>query len=161
MSDLTMQEQQIITVAEASRANQTWNKDKFTQPVTTLDEAFNYLTQYHHATPEEKEYSFFDVVRSVVRQSALGKIIVDNTPAAIGLTFDGYGDSGNHHYNAEYALDIKYFLSEAMEKFVTFDWYNNDGGGGDLTWNLADDKIIINGYTNYTETHPEMSEEEF
>lgn len=161
MLDFTSEEQKIIDIAESSRSANQWNLQAFKSPITTIEEAFEYLSTYHQKSLEEQDESFFGLMRAAVRQICLQKIITDATEPTVGLTFDGYGDSGNHHYNDTYDPPVRAFLETAMDTYVTFDWYNNDGGGGDLTWHLTDDKITINGYSNYTETHQEMDEEEF
>ena len=161
MLDFTSEEQKIIDIAESSRSVNQWNLQAFKSPITTIEEAFEYLSTYHQKSLEEQDESFFGLMRAALRQICLQKIITDATEPTVGITFDGYGDSGNHHYNDTYDPPVRAFLDMAMDTYVTFDWYNNDGGFGDLTWHLADNKIIINGYTNYTETHQKMDEEEF
>ena len=88
-------------------------------------------------------------------------VIDDNTVMEFKLDFDGYGDSGQVYPSQSYPDDINQFLSQAVDAYVEFDWYNNDGGGGDITWDLRTDKITINGYYNETVQHNAMDEVEF
>jgi hypothetical protein len=76
------------------------------------------------------------------------------------ITFNGYGDSGEIFERSDHP-GVNVLLSAALDKFVTFDWYNNDGGGGDIQWMVAEDKIIINGYYNETVQTDVMEKEEF
>jgi hypothetical protein len=110
---------------------------------------------------EAKELVEFAELRAEVRTKVLADaLIIGKHGTEFEATFNGYGDSGD--VNAHTGVDaIDEFLSEAIYKFVEFDWYNNDGGGGDITWDLKTDKITINGYSNYTETNEEMDEEVF
>jgi hypothetical protein len=99
--------------------------------------------------------------RKELRQKLLVDAILGQEDKLIfEAIFDGYGDSGNV-YASTGNEDVDKFLSDAVEKHVTFDWYNNDGGGGDITWYVKDDKIIINGYQNITTREDVMAEEEF
>lgn len=162
MLDAQTNEEKFIELANQSRTSHEWNLKHYPTVFASFDEAAKYFSTYHQKTPTESSGDAFATFRKVVRQKRLEECIADSSATStVGLTFDGYGDSGNHYFNETYPDYLATFLNFAMDELVTFDWYNNDGGGGDLTWDLSTDKIIVNGYTNYTETHQEMDEEEF
>jgi hypothetical protein len=109
----------------------------------------------------ETERTEFAKLRAEVRTKVLADaLIIGKHGTEFEADFDGEGDSGDVHADTGVKI-IDEFLEKAVETFVEFDWYNNSGGGGDITWDLKTDKIIINGYTRYTETEAEMSEAEF
>lgn len=65
------------------------------------------------------------------------------------IGFSGYGDSGDvDELSGDTEADE--FLKAVMNEHVHFDWYNNDGGGGRITWDIIKDEIVINGYQNET-----------
>lgn len=76
-------------------------------------------------------------------------LLDDKAPLKFVGTFGGSGDSGSF-YNDTGNDEVDSLFSDALEEFVTFDWYNNEGGGGDITWEVNTDKITINGYYNET-----------
>jgi hypothetical protein len=73
--------------------------------------------------------------------------------------FDGGGDSGDLQYDGP--DDMEKFFDQILDEHVTFDWYNGDGGGGDIHWDMSTDIITISGFSRYTETESKMSEETF
>jgi hypothetical protein len=108
-----------------------------------------------------EEITEFAKLRAEVRTKVLADaLIIGKHGTEFEADFDGGGDSGDVHAETGVKL-IDEFLTKAVETFVEFDWYNNDGGGGDITWDLKTDKIVINGYSHYTQTESEMSEAEF
>lgn len=99
--------------------------------------------------------------RQTLRETLLtGSILGSEGNLVFQADFDGYGDSGQVHANTK-NKSVDAFLETCVDVYVTFDWYNNDGGGGDITWDVIADKITINGYSNETVQHDQMSEEEF
>ena len=110
---------------------------------------------------KETTHEDFKSMRAKLREKLLtNSLLGDDQTLEFTATFDGYGDSGNFNNDAD-DPEINALLSEAVDLFVHFDWYNNEGGGGDLTWDVRADKIIINGYQNETQRVDAMSEEEF
>lgn len=103
-------------------------------------------------------YPFLET-RKKLRETLLIDRILDNGKLIFEGTFDGYGDSGEYYIDTG-NTDVDSFLNECLNINVTFDWYNNDGGGGDIKWEVISDKITINGYYNVTEQHIEMDEVE-
>ena len=45
--------------------------------------------------------------------------------------------------------DISWMLTEAIE----YDWYNNEGGGGNIVLDIEKGELITNGYQYYHDTH--------
>ena len=100
-------------------------------------------------------------IRQEIRNRLLTNALLNNDEElTIEGSFDGYGDSGTVTINHD-ERQVCEFLEEMVENNCHFDWYNNEGGGGDITWHLKSDKIIINGYYNVTEAVTAMDEEEF
>lgn len=69
----------------------------------------------------------------------------------VRLFFDGSGDSGevfNREYDA--ALnnieDIAFIIEDHCLNMISFDWYNNEGGYGDITFDLKTGSVIIDGF---------------
>jgi hypothetical protein len=103
---------------------------------------------YHNKTSRLLE---FKAQRAALRQELLADAITgSDKPLVFNASFDGYGDSGQFNNDTENDA-VNDLLSEAIDLFVTFDWYNNEGGGGDIFWDVRADKILINGYYNVTE----------
>jgi hypothetical protein len=99
--------------------------------------------------------------RKELRQKLLvDAILGQEDKLVLTAEFDGSGDSGYVHAMTGNE-DVDKFLSDAVEEYTNFDWYNNDGGGGDITWHVKEDKIIINGYYNITTRENAMNEAEF
>ena len=126
------------------------------KPDTTFFEKLIPSQDVQKLTPEEMK-----VFRSELRDACTATKIVFNdfrmTPTG---SFDGAGDSGNSfvHTSNDH---VDAFLEWMLSKHVNFDWYNNDGGGGDIVWDIHNDKVTINGYQNITETKQVMDEEVF
>ena len=40
-------------------------------------------------------------------------------------------------------------LHWVLADLIHYDWYNNEGGSGDVIWHLQKHKIVIDGYQNY------------
>jgi hypothetical protein len=114
-------------------------------------------------TDEDSEgISELDVFRAVLRHECLVDKLVSEEDTGLSFygEFHGSGDSGN--YEVETGNDIvDKFLELMLDKHVNFDWYNNEGGGGDITWDVQTDKVIINGHYYVQESVDEMVEEEF
>lgn len=100
------------------------------------------------------------VYRKELREELLGKR-VEGTDVSdeFQMTFDGSGDSGNYNYDSGDSL-VDFLLVSLGEENIHFDWYNNEGGGGDITWRLVDDVVTINGYYNVMEQVSEMEDVE-
>lgn len=84
--------------------------------------------------------------------------LVKGYPGYFEGTFDGYGDSGEYQNDSGNAK-VDEFFSEMIDHYVTFDWYNNEGGGGSIHWDISADKITINGYQNVIEQQTIMDDE--
>lgn len=91
------------------------------------------------------------------RKNLRDKLMADKLLGLIGdedltieLGFSGSGDSGSwddtHKDEA-----VQHMFNFYLDKHVTWDWYNNDGGAGNITWDVVKNEITINGYYNVTE----------
>lgn len=109
---------------------------------------------------KKKDLEHLSTVRAALRERILADKILGESETTFSAEFDGYGDSGNVHSNVG-DKEIDQFLNLAVHTLVDFDWYNNEGGGGDITWNVTSDKIIINGYYNVVQQVSELEEAEF
>jgi len=98
--------------------------------------------------------------RKKLRNEILVSIILDKEKTKFSAIFDGYGDSGSVYANTGNE-DVDKFLIQCVDTYVTTDWYNNEGGGGDITWKVFEDKIIINTYWNEIVSNDDMVEAEF
>lgn len=98
---------------------------------------------------QKTKYPAFDVYRRALRYVLLEEALIDKAELKLELTFSGYGDSGQiDEYSGDERADI--LLSAVTDFGVTWDWYNNDGGGGTITWRVLDDEIDVSGYWNET-----------
>jgi hypothetical protein len=85
------------------------------------------------------------------------RLLKDDATTVFTIGFSGYGDSGDvDELSGDDQIDA--FLQAVMKEHVHFDWYNNDGGGGDITWDITKDEILINGYQNETISNSIMAE---
>ena len=110
---------------------------------------------------KEEEQDQITKIRKQLREKLLTeKLLGENEDLEFTGTFDGSGDSGQYNNDAG-NQEVDKLFSLAIDAFVTFDWYNNDGGGGDITWDVVADKIIINGYYNEIIQTSAMEEAEF
>ena len=104
-----------------------------------------------------------EVKRKAALMDARAALLADLR--ALGVTeiegrYDGYGDSGNSEYVGccPSTVEIDNRLIQKLQNFVWDMAYiqspgfeNNDGGEGDLTWNIETDKITIEHANFYTE----------
>lgn len=95
----------------------------------------------------------FRKYRTQVREALLAEQILGaDADLNIELRFSGSGDSGDwesHHEEPH----VQHLFDYLLNNHVTFDWYNNDGGGGTVTWDVEADVITIDGYWNETVSH--------
>ena len=88
----------------------------------------------------------------------------------VSVSYSGYGDSGQIedvvvHKDDELVTipdDIFHRLSEAAWAIIALDhsgFENNEGGGGEITWDVTAGKIHLSHYDNYVTT--EESEHEY
>lgn len=109
---------------------------------------------------KKKELENLSTARAALRERILTDKVLAQSETTFSAEFDGYGDSGTVYSNTS-DHEIDEFLNLAVHTLVEFDWYNNEGGGGDITWDVVTDKIIINGYYNVVERVSELEEAEF
>ena len=65
-------------------------------------------------------------------------------------------------YNESCVGDMKKYdeLSWALTETIDYDWYNNEGGQGDVIWYLEEGKIVVDGQQN-CQAHWNMKEIRF
>jgi hypothetical protein len=103
---------------------------------------------------EERDQDAYDKTkdtrRQELRERLLLKILVDeNAPTVYEVEYHGYGDSGQMEQDSG-DKEVDDYLDGLSDEHVHFDWYNNDGGGFTITWDIKADTITINGYQNET-----------
>jgi hypothetical protein len=108
----------------------------------------------------KKKLEKLSIIRASLRERILTDKILLESQTTFSAEFDGYGDSGSVYADVG-DEEINQFLTLAVETFVDFDWYNNEGGGGNITWDVISDKIIINGYFNVVQQVNALDEAEF
>jgi hypothetical protein len=128
-------------------------------PMDTTSGLDNWQDAYQ-ASQDSKKEDFAEKRKELREKLLAAKLMGETEDTEFTVTFDGCGDSGQCN-NDSGNDEVDKLLSEAVERFVTFDWYNNDGGGGDITWDIVADEIIINGYYNETVRTDAMIEEVF
>ena len=57
-------------------------------------------------------------------------------------TYKEYNDKADFGNDGD---ELHYVLSS----MIGYDWYNNDGGRGELIWDLKKEKIFVDGYQYY------------
>jgi hypothetical protein len=99
-------------------------------------------------------FADFCTYRAQLREKLLAEILIngenEDHSSTLVLEFSGSGDSGS----ADNSFDddhLNHFMMHLMNTKVTGDWYNNDGGGGTITWDLHEDEILIESYYNVQE----------
>ena len=91
----------------------------------------------------------FDAVRARLRERFLVNRLLDpEQPVTIVAEFSGSGDSGAMDSCTINDAAMNLFLDFILSRYVPYDWFNNDGGGGTITWDLVEDTILIEGYVN-------------
>ena len=65
-------------------------------------------------------------------------------------------------YNESCVGDMKKYdeLGWALVETIDYDWYNNEGGQGDVIWYLEEGKIVVDGQQN-CQAHWNMKETRF
>jgi hypothetical protein len=101
-----------------------------------------------------KDHEVFQKYRNSLRDVLLAEqLIEEGGEHEISLSFSGSGDSGNWDDEHDNACVMTLF-NHLLNNVVTWDWYNNDGGGGTISWDLATNTINIEGYYNETVQTP-------
>lgn len=96
----------------------------------------------------------FVAFRNQLRDRLLSeKLMGSPEDTTISLSFSGGGDSGNWDQEHE-DLFVMNLFQHLLDHKVNFDWYNNEGGGGTIEWDLTTDTITIDGYYNETVQTP-------
>jgi len=149
MLDNTKNKTAIITLAE-----------ELGHVVETDQDAINAIsndTSYGQMT-KERFVVYRAALLSELRREAL---VTAGSPTEFTVDFSGSGDSGNMDGAIPEDSRVDTLFEFALNNFVTFDWYNNEGGQGDMTWNITDDVITISGSYNEMVSETAMDEETF
>ncbi|MGQ0565616.1 MAG: hypothetical protein ACT4OK_11165 [Gemmobacter sp.] len=86
--------------------------------------------------------------RAALRTALLADTILGKEDSLIiEQSFSGEGDSGDWQERHENPY-VQHLFDHLLQTQVTFDWYNNEGGGGSVTWDVVADLITIDGYWN-------------
>lgn len=108
---------------------------------------------------DEQRAADLKIFREALRQDLLASLLLGEKGSTYSGEFHGGGDSGNYDIETGDAT-VDTFLMTMCDIHIDFDWYNNDGGGGDIEWNIQNDVITINGYQNITAQEDMMTEVE-
>lgn len=132
-------------------------KDTRTE-INDVTDAINYFTNVHRSMSLDMLLSFRAALKEQIQIDALTD--PEHVPVFYEAEFDGYGDSGEVHASTG-RESVNVLLEECVRLYVNFDWYNNEGGGGDITWDVNTDTITINGYKRVVNDEAMMDDEEF
>ncbi len=77
--------------------------------------------------------------------------------AKVNMEYDGYGDSGQTNYISH--DQAQYFLDSLISHYHS-GFENNEGGGGEIAWDLIKDEISIEHYDNYEMEDPDAPDYE-
>lgn len=138
------------------------NKTEIIQ-VPVFKYAIKYGSEDYKQKKEEwkKEIKKF---RTKLREKILtAKLIDESNPVEFMTWFSGYGDNGqiDDVEGNDTFPELFDFFNLMLNTEVQFDWYNNDGGGGDMKWDVIKDVVTINGYQNETIQNTIMNNEKF
>jgi len=98
-----------------------------------------------------------DPIRANLRAELLVDVLIMEKEGVIQVQYGGGGDSGDIDATGNTPLDE--FFAEVVDHYCQFDWWNNEGGGGDITWNLVTDTLTLNGYYHTTSTEHVLLDE--
>jgi len=108
---------------------------------------------------QKTQIKTFEVKRAELLRKFRGLALISQNPVTEFIaTFDGYGDSGQTYFqdpkdSEEDFSEVETFLSTAVDLYADWDWYNNEGGGGEIRWNITTNTIKIEGYYNEQISH--------
>ena len=123
-----------------------------------MSKSSEYLLSQWELERNKRRQEAIDLIaqeRPILREKLLIDMLLhDDSNKIIEAEFDGYGDSGTVHCDHQDSKVVS-FMENIVDYFVQYDWYNGEGGGGTVTWNLVEDKITIQGHVNVIETVPQ------
>lgn len=104
-----------------------------------------------------------------LKTATLFAALKDAGVTSVEIRYDGGGDSGQvedvefygdnidaTELNDKFEGDLQDLATHILEQHYNWDWYNNDGGYGDIRMDLEEDtpKISIDGYVrSVTDAH--------
>jgi len=118
------------------------------------------VEEYHAqrvAADKTKKEKFIET-RARLLSDLRNEALLSTDPVTVfASSFDGYGDSGTVYFispkSMEYDLtEVENLLSRAVDMYADWNWYNNDGGGGTIQWDIKTDTMTIEGHYNETVT---------
>ena len=106
-----------------------------------------------------------------IKLSALISRLRDEGVTSVEISYDGSGDSGSigdvyinrglkyPQYDSEeqdrlqalFSGELEDFGYHILNNYYHWDWYNNDGGYGNVCINVEDSEVSVNGYVRTTE----------
>ena len=102
-----------------------------------------------------------------IKLSALISRLRDEGVTSVYINYDGSGDSGSisdidfepFRYGTDEYVKVNEMFSGELEDFgyhilnnhYDWDWYNNDGGYGNVCINVEDSMVSVNGYVRTTD----------
>ena len=108
------------------------------------------VTNYF-ATSDEKEKSFI-ARRPALLETLRAMVLTDELKNPVILQYEGYGDSGGfENVPDKLPEEVEDFLWDLLSQNEG-GWENNDGGRGDIIWDVNTDEISIDHTQYYTES---------
>ena len=81
-----------------------------------------------------------------IKLSALISRLRDEGITSVYINYDGSGDSGSIS-----DIDFEPFGYHILNNHYDWDWYNNDGGYGNVSIDVEDSTVSVNGYVRTTD----------
>lgn len=106
----------------------------------------------HYSTTSTEQQKAFSARRPALLETLRAMVLTDELKNPVILQYEGYGDSGGFEDVASNVPDeVEDFLWDLLSQNEG-GWENNDGGRGDITWDVNADKITIDHVQYYTES---------
>ena len=106
----------------------------------------------HYSTTSAEQQKAFSARRPALLETLRTMVLTDELKNPVILQYEGYGDSGGFE-------NVPDKLPEEVEDFLwdlltqnEGGWENNDGGRGDIKWDVNTDEITIDHVQYYTES---------
>lgn len=107
--------------------------------------------KHYSTTSTEQEKAFF-AKRSALLETLRALVLTDELKNPVIVQYEGYGDNGGFE-------DVPDNIPDEVEDFLwdllnsqEGGWENNDGGRGDIKWDVNTDEISIDHTQYYTES---------
>tara|TARA_R110002012_G_scaffold7615_4_gene35459 strand:+ start:2906 stop:3337 length:432 start_codon:yes stop_codon:yes gene_type:complete len=132
----------------------------------SLHESYKDLMARHRQNEIDKQKA------AIAKLSKLAPEYIKNGYTVIHIHYSGCGDSGevNEVYASTNSDDNKIHsfnykdneyeeMSEIAYDILTYDWYNNEGGGGSITIDLFHKEVEVDGHYIVEEQAPATDQE--